>query len=590
MSTENQPNIPTPIIPQTPVSVQSLTATGLTGQVMPPSARSASGSVPALYPHQPHIEVGMLEPEYAQSAEEYEAAPQVDLNPPRKRSAFARYWDKIGGGSLTLSLLIHGGLIALFILIVYTTTIEPKVDFLSGGGSKQGQEASTNLAHQVENKKRTNMNKTTPMRKIASANLNASISLPEMPIETLDVSDMALPSGGSAGSGGLGGAGAGGGAGNGIGRGTQSGFTALPPSMKQRCSSMERLQKLKESGGSPECEKAVSTALEYLKSKQNPDGSWGKTNKGAMTGLALLCYLGRCETPDSLYYGDNVMKGLLYLVELSKKNPEGMMAEKMTANYTPYEHGIATYALGEMYTLARLGGKPLPGVREAYEQGVKTIIKYQHDSGSWVYNTTTGNYAPSGREDLSVTGWQYQALKSAKLSGLKFDKLHVAIDKTVKYLQSRQTADGGYGTANRGGHYNQWDLSGVGILGLQTLGHGKSSEIKKGIKFAHELFEKEPPTWSNVNLYAWYYYAQAFFQNGGPEWKYWNETALPVILKNQNKDGSWTPTLTAAKGGTSGGDGIYSTALCTLMLEVYYRYLKVGDRESSSTSIFTPRK
>lgn len=590
MSTENHPIIPAPIIPQAPVSVQSLTPTGLTGQIMPPSARSASGSIPAMVP-QPHIEVGVLEPEYAQAVEEdQEAPPYVDLGAPPKRSAFARYWDKIGGGSLTLSLLIHAGLIALFILIVYTTTIEPKVDFLPGGGSKQGQEASQNLAHQVQQKKRTNMNKTTPMRKVVSNSANAAISLPEIPIESLDVSDMALPSGGSAGSGGMGGAGAGGGFGNGVGRGGQSGFTALPPSMKQRCSSVERLQKLKEAGVTSECERAVSTALEYLKTKQNPDGSWGKNNKGAMTGLALLCYLGRCETPDSPFYGDNVMKGILYLVELSKKNPEGIMCEQMAANYTPYEHGIATYALGEMYTLARLGAKPLPGMREAFEQGVKTIIKYQQPGGSWVY-TTDGHYDPSGREDLSVAGWQYQALKAAKLTQLKIDKLQTAIDKTVKYLQSKQTADGGYGSNNREGHYTQWNLTGVGILGLQTLGHGKTTEIKKGIKFAHKMFEGEPPTWSNANLYAWYYYAQAFFQDGGVELKFWNDTALPVILANQNKDGSWTPNLPPAKGGTSGGDGIYSTTLCTLMLEVYYRYLKVGDHgsSSSSSSIFAPK-
>ena len=229
-----------------------------------------------------------------------------------------------------------------------------------------------------------------------------------------------------------------------------------------------------------------------------------------------------------------------------------------------------------MYSLARLGGKALPGMREAFENGVKTIIKYQQPGGSWVYGS--GNYEANGREDLSVTGWQYQALKAAKLSGLKIDKLHAAIEKTVKYLQSKQTKDGGFGNPNKGG-YNQWNLSGVGILGLQTLGQGKTAEIKKGIKFAHEMFVQDPPNWSNVNLYAWYYYAQAFFQNNGPEWKLWNETALPAILANQNKDGSWSPT---ALGGSEGGDNIYSTALCTLMLEVYYRYLKVGDKAPSS--------
>jgi hypothetical protein len=81
--------------------------------------------------------------------------------------------------------------------------------------------------------------------------------------------------------------------------------------------------------------------------------------------------------------------------------------------------------------------------------------------------------------------------------------------------------------------------------------------------------QAEPPKWETANLYAWYYWAQIFFQNGGPEMKYWNDTALPLILQGQSKNGSF-------KG------GVYNTTLCTLMLEVYYRYLKVADREAGS--------
>jgi hypothetical protein len=109
------------------------------------------------------------------------------------------------------------------------------------------------------------------------------------------------------------------------------------------------LEKLRQNGGSPECEAAVSASLEWLKGKQNPDGSWGRGNKCRLTGLALLCYLGRCETPDSPFYGDNVMKGIMYLIELSKKNPHGIFSatplegQKGGACCT-YEHGIATYA------------------------------------------------------------------------------------------------------------------------------------------------------------------------------------------------------------------------------------------------------
>jgi hypothetical protein len=409
------------------------------------------------------------------------------------------------------------------------------------------------------------------MKKVVSNSTTSNIALPEVPMDAIDMPEMSSLLGGAMGSGGFGTSGSGGGFGKGIGAGGQSGFVSLPPSMKSRCSSAERLQKLRESGGTAECERAVSNALAWLKTVQNPDGSWsqsGTADKGAMTGFALLCYLGRCETPDSPFYGENVTKGILYLIELGKKNPDGIFSEKPETSRATYEHGIATYALGEMYTLARMGSKALPGMREAFEQGVRTIIKYQTPVGAWAYGGEEAGYRKTG-SDLSVTGWQYQALKAAKLTSLKIPELHTTIDRTVKYLDSTQTKDGGYGRDNREGGYNQWNLTGVGVLGLQTLAKGKTSDWKKGIKFAYNFFQAEPPAKANKNPYSWYYYAQIFFQNGGEEWDYWNKTALPVILASQDKNGSF-------------GNNVYNTALHTLMLEVYYRYLRVGDREQGS--------
>ncbi len=550
MNSENQPT------PHPSVNVQSLTPGGLPAQ-SPPSARAAN-----------HL----VNPDPSSMIELSSSQHEAESPPTPRGSILTDYWRKIGGGSLALSLLIHGGLIAIFIMVVYSTSVRPPDSELIITGHNKGKSAATEHSVQASDKKLSNMAKAASMAKIISTG-KSFINLPPEHLETLDFPIIPTINGGLLGSNGPiipGGK---------IGTGPPSpgdprNANPLPTFFTSRCEKFKRLEKLKANGGTLECEKAVSVALEYLKSKQNPDGSWGTTNKGAMTGFALLCYLGRCETPESIYYGDNVTKGILYLIELSKKNPEGLIAEKIAGNSVPYEHGIATYALGEMYSLARLGSKPMPGMREAFENGVKAIIKYQHPDGSWVYGN--GSYAESGREDLSVTGWQYQALKSAKLSGLKIDKLHSAIDSTIKYLQSKQTADGGFGTTNREGSYNQWNLTGVGVLGLQTLGKGHSSEIKKGIKFSHAIFTQSTPEWSSANLYAWYYYAQAFFQNGGPEWKQWNESAMPAILANQNKDGSWTPNLKPAQGGIAGGDGIYSTALCTLMLEVYYRYLQVG--------------
>ncbi|MBL9117508.1 MAG: terpene cyclase/mutase family protein [Verrucomicrobiaceae bacterium] len=512
-----------------------------------------------------------------------------DFEPAPPRNRLKEAWAKVGGGSLTFSILIHVGLFLIAGVIIFTSTLETKnVDFLPGGGTQQGQKASQEMQNKVQNKRRQSLNKTSPIKKLVSTSENAAIVLPETPPDMLDVPDVSsMLGGGSLGSGGFGKGGAGGGFGSGMGMGGAAGFVSLPPTMRARCSTAERLSKLSQNGGSAECEAAVSRALEWFKTKQNADGSWGQGNKAGMTGLALLCYLGRCETPESPFYGDSVMKGIMYLIELQKKNQLGYFTENAKNIGAAYEHGIATYALGEMYTLARLGSKSLPGMKEAFEKGLKLVIAAQNENGSWGYYTARHleNGKPQAQTDLSVTGWQYQALKAGKNTSLKIAGLHAAIDKATAYIETTQTEDGGFGKRNRDEHYNQWSLTGAGVLGLQTLAKNKTKAVDKGIKFLRDFITAEPLDWNkNCNLYCWYYYTQAFFQKGGDDWKFYNEQLLPQILNNQAPDGSWKPERANWDAGSAGSreGGVYKTALCTLQLEVYYRYLKVADRDEDS--------
>src|SRR5262249_52382021 len=72
--------------------------------------------------------------------------------------------------------------------------------------------------------------------------------------------------------------------------------------------------------------------------------------------------------------------------------------------------------------------------------------------------------------------------------------------------------------------------------------------------------------------YFWYYGTLAMFQHGGDEWREWNDAQRDLIVSLQQTNGkfagSWDP-----KGKWAGiGGRIYSTALSTLCLEVYYRY------------------
>jgi hypothetical protein len=66
-----------------------------------------------------------------------------------------------------------------------------------------------------------------------------------------------------------------------------------------------------------------------------------------MTGLALLCYLGRCETPESPFYGDTVLKGINFLDRTLKQRTSTAISDEEIRKWRPsaYAHGIATYAL-----------------------------------------------------------------------------------------------------------------------------------------------------------------------------------------------------------------------------------------------------
>ena len=85
--------------------------------------------------------------------------------------------------------------------------------------------------------------------------------------------------------------------------------------------------------------------------------------------------------------------------------------------------------------------------------------------------------------------------------------------------------------------------------------------------------QEAPPQRTQMNYYYWYYGSLAMRQYGGDEWTQWNERLRELLVQDQIQvgllAGSWDPNdLWGRYGGR-----IYSTALATLCLEVYYRYM-----------------
>jgi hypothetical protein len=157
--------------------------------------------------------------------------PKAEDAPSATQERFRRTWENIGGRYLTMSILIHLGIILVAAFVYLSYTQDERIDFLPGGGTQQGDAASKSLENQVNRKKTRWLNKS-PMQRIAVDKAMSAITLPEARPDLLDLPmSKDFMDAGKLGSFGFGKAGAGGGFGSGIGVGGKSGVTFTPLSM-----------------------------------------------------------------------------------------------------------------------------------------------------------------------------------------------------------------------------------------------------------------------------------------------------------------------------------------------------------------------
>ena len=265
---------------------------------------------------------------------------------------------------------------------------------------------------------------------------------------------------------------------------------------------------------------------------------------------------------------------------------------------------MVAYALSEAYALTKI-----PMIEEAMNRTINRIVTGQNSLGSYnyVFNNAPEKETGRPRSDLSVAGWNYQALKAAFAAGCTVKGLETAIDNGVKGIQKVHYTGAGftYGASYGKGGGGTPTMTSVGVLCLQLMGAGKSKEAQTGLKYIETTADG---AWMKCDwqagrdnsLYQWYYQTQALFQGysgTGGSWDNWNREFQKTLMKEQESDGHWSSPL--EKYGKSGGmeaaklhpdkDGkmqnstftsagntdlyVYSTSLCCLMLEVYYRYL-----------------
>lgn len=318
-------------------------------------------------------------------------------------------------------------------------------------------------------------------------------------------------------------------------------------------------------GGSEESEDAVARGLAWLAAHQREDGSWwfdhrdglcrglcrdpgthGSTT--ASTGLALLAFLGAGEVTEESQYKEVVDKGLYYLSSRLIVTPHGGDLQEGTM----YAQGIATIALCEAYAITKD-----EALRAVAQQAVDFICSAQHEEGGW-------RYYPGQPGDATVFGWQVMALKSARMAGLEVPD--DVLERAKGFLDRVQVENGayyGYMTPER-----LPTPTAIGLLARMYSGWPQDDpRLSKGV----EHLQKLKP--SRTDVYFNYYAMQVMHHYEGDGWDAWNRELRDRLIATQSRrgheHGSW---YFHDEHGKTGGR-LYTTAMCIMILEVYYRHM-----------------
>jgi hypothetical protein len=191
------------------------------------------------------------------------------------------------------------------------------------------------------------------------------------------------------------------------------------------------------------------------------------------------------------------------------------------------------------------------------QEAVNFICAAQHQRGGW-------RYVPGQPGDTTVTGWQLMALKSARLGRL-YVPSHVT-DLVGEYLDSVQ--DGGGAFYGYTGPQRSPGPTSVGLLLRMYLGWRRDDKrLARGVTY---LAAQGP---SRTDMYFNYYATQVLHHFEGQQWTRWNTRMRDFLVETQatagHEAGSW---FFPDRHGTMGGR-LYTTAMCIMILEVYYRHM-----------------
>lgn len=361
---------------------------------------------------------------------------------------------------------------------------------------------------------------------------------------------------------------------------------------------------LKRHGGSGETEDAVHLGLGWLVKVQDSDGRWDSDgfmlhyvpdataqervaegigmsrNDLGLTGLCMLAFTGAGYSDQAGAYKQTVKRARKFLLANQRIADGGFGLEEANFTVTMYAHSLCTFAITDLYLVT--GDETL---RTPMRRALEYLLSMQGEGGGWDYDqrypSKRDSFVPSTRDDLSISGWAIMALVAAREANFEIPQEN--LDRLAVFLKdcTREDGDGIYADEGTRARDRGMAMLAVSNVSRRLLGEPADSWTQQRQR---ERMSKKPPIWSDAgtlhgsNMYYWYYGSIAMLlgkdtEEGDARWRQWNIALKRTLLDNQVKSGarrgSFSPVGHWAR---HSGGRVYSTAVCVLNLEIYYRY------------------